>query len=349
MELCDLNLESWILRKWDEETEKKLPYLTGNLPSRMRIGQIWDAMEDITRAVAYIHSNKEIHRDLKPCNSKILRLHTKLMTFLVLYSLQDQVWKIADFGLTTEGTSNLARTTHYSRGTPSYRAPELIRDVKYTNKVDIWAIGCILYELIFKTKAFPGDGAVLLYAHENMSSGHTLPLPFKPDTVPDKAREAFLSKIILRMLNIDANSRPAAQQLYKRFISWGRDESPVSATASQKSTIATSNEEIPSELPSLPSVQAKAQSRPPAESPLVGGEPNESRVDASTSPNSAVPTSVVEATLDPSDVASLGSGGRETQATTSHQSIQNVGFTKSKTTSRESIVSQGISNFSLRN
>ena len=47
---------------------QKLPYLTADLPSRMRIAQVWDIMEDVTRAVAFIHSEQEIHRDLKARN-----------------------------------------------------------------------------------------------------------------------------------------------------------------------------------------------------------------------------------------------------------------------------------------
>jgi len=69
MELCDLNLERWIYRSWDETTAKKLPFLTAELPPRARIGQVWDIMEDITRAVSFIHASHEIHRDLKPSNS----------------------------------------------------------------------------------------------------------------------------------------------------------------------------------------------------------------------------------------------------------------------------------------
>ena len=69
MELCDLNLEQWIFRTWDEATAKKLPsFLTEQLPPRARMGQVWDIMEDVTRAVAFIHGSHEIHRDLKPSN-----------------------------------------------------------------------------------------------------------------------------------------------------------------------------------------------------------------------------------------------------------------------------------------
>ena len=146
---------------------------------------------------------------------------------VVLYSAKDQAWKIADFGLTSEGTSKQAHTTRYALGTPSYRSPELIEDFKYTNKVDIWAIGCILYELIFKKRAFSGDTAVLRYFDKFKLTGTLIVLPFEHDTIPDEARKAFLAKIILEMLDMDDTRRPSAEQLYKKFITWGSNEATI--------------------------------------------------------------------------------------------------------------------------
>ena len=71
---------------------------------------------------------------------------------------------ITDFGLCSEGGSKVARTTVYSRGTASYRAPELLSAKPlYSNRVDIWALGCILYELAFDRKAFHDDWNVREY------------------------------------------------------------------------------------------------------------------------------------------------------------------------------------------
>jgi serine/threonine protein kinase len=68
MELCQLNLNQWIYGKWNDAEKKELPFLTAELPPRMRMGQVWDIMEDITQAVAFIHNAHEVHRDLKPSN-----------------------------------------------------------------------------------------------------------------------------------------------------------------------------------------------------------------------------------------------------------------------------------------
>jgi serine/threonine protein kinase len=220
MELCDLNLERWIYRSWDENAAKKMPFLTTELPSRARVGQVWDIMEDITCAVAFIHSKLEIHRDLKPANSVYLCVNEAHQ--LVLCSLGDQAWKVTDFAFTMEGSSRREHTTLYSRGTRSYRAPELVRldqKSKYTNKVDIWAVGCILYELVLKRRAFADDWEVL----QHVKSGKEYEVIIGPASVPDERRRGFLAKIIKELLNSDPSGRPSAQTLYERFISWGSD------------------------------------------------------------------------------------------------------------------------------
>lgn len=63
--------------------------------------------------------------------------------------------KIVDFGFATdfepkEGIS-------LPLGTLYYKAPELVKREKYNEKVDIWALGCIVVMLLFGKMAFPGD------------------------------------------------------------------------------------------------------------------------------------------------------------------------------------------------
>jgi serine/threonine protein kinase len=81
----------------------------------------------------------------------------------VLFSKKDRAWKLVDFGLTCEVTSKTLQSTEFANGTPGYRAPELLNEEKYTynDKVDIWAMGCILYELVVGKKLFPSDLTVL--------------------------------------------------------------------------------------------------------------------------------------------------------------------------------------------
>ena len=73
---------------------------------------------------------------------------------LMMYSCGSTFWKIGDFGLTSTATSKGQIATKYSRGTCSYRSPELLREGRFNNKADIWALGCIVYELFTANKAF---------------------------------------------------------------------------------------------------------------------------------------------------------------------------------------------------
>src|SRR5271169_5863141 len=76
---------------------------------------------------------------------------------LVLFSVCDQRWKIADFRCTAEGTPKRLMTTTSRRGTSRYQAPEILSDNAYghyNTKTDIWAFGCIVYELCTKQPEF---------------------------------------------------------------------------------------------------------------------------------------------------------------------------------------------------
>ena len=72
-------------------------------------------------------------------------------------------WKIADFGATAEGTSKRLQPTSSRRGTASYRAPEVLEEGGYNAKSDIWAFGCIAYELIAGERAFRSEWDTMQY------------------------------------------------------------------------------------------------------------------------------------------------------------------------------------------
>ena len=77
-----------------------------------------------------IHKNKIIHRDLKPEN--------------IFINEKNEI-KIGDFGISKNIESKIYASTII--GTERYMAPEIIKKEKYNNKVDIYSLGCILYEL----------------------------------------------------------------------------------------------------------------------------------------------------------------------------------------------------------
>lgn len=223
MELCDFNLETYILREWEPSMEVTVPDFTNfeHLKPSHKLAQLLTIMRDIANGVAFIHLLDEIHRDLKPRNGT--RLSTWLLTeFSVLYSHRCNNWKIADYSLTAEGDSNQERVTRQNRGTQGYRAPELVKSSDeihvYTNKVDIWAMGCLFYEVIFLEKAFPTDIAVRKFCK---SRGESLNFPLTAVSLQDifksVASRGFVSRVILDMLRIEPEERTAAREVLEKI------------------------------------------------------------------------------------------------------------------------------------
>jgi male germ cell-associated kinase len=120
-------------------------YMESNLLSLMQNklditeDQIRGIMYQIICGLAHMHKYGYFHRDLKPEN--LLVKENKI--------------KIADFGLAKEVRSVPPFTEYVS--TRWYRAPEcLLRSTHYSSPVDVWALGCIMSELITKKPLFPG-------------------------------------------------------------------------------------------------------------------------------------------------------------------------------------------------
>jgi tetratricopeptide (TPR) repeat protein len=121
------------------------------------------------------------------------------------------LWKIADFGFTSKGASSRAVPSIYARGTSGYRAPELLDNKEFTNKVDIWALGCVLCELVTAEPAFTDDLAV----RSNDTSRVQILVPNLPETP-----SAHLIKLLHEMLQREPQKRPRIKELRRLYESY---------------------------------------------------------------------------------------------------------------------------------
>jgi len=126
----------------------------------------------------YIHGKSILHRDLKTQNIFLTR------TGMV---------KLGDFGIAKVLTSSCGGLARTVTGTPYYMSPELCEDRPYDTKSDVWALGCVLYELTAGVRPFQGRPArELLKAH--LHERPELPSVHNPNVHP------AVESVILGML-----------------------------------------------------------------------------------------------------------------------------------------------------
>jgi serine/threonine-protein kinase len=101
--------------------------------------QALEILFNVCKGLDYAHKQGVVHRDIKPTN---------------LMMDEKGLLKITDFGV-AQLTGRTAQMGVF--GTPSYMAPEILKEEGAGPQADIFAAGCVLYELLTGQKAFPGE------------------------------------------------------------------------------------------------------------------------------------------------------------------------------------------------
>ena len=176
MEYCDKgDLNDFILRKKEENKfiEEEI---------------IWNLFIKITIGLAHIHKMKILHRDLKTMN--------------IFLKDEFQV-KIGDLGVAKILLKNSFAKTLI--GTPYYLSPEICEEKPYNDKSDVWALGCILYELCTYKHPFDAksQGALILKIMRN---------------IPEDINQYYsneLRNLIFLLLEKDSQKRPSCIEILK--------------------------------------------------------------------------------------------------------------------------------------
>jgi len=143
---------------------------------------------DMLDALAHAHSHGTIHRDIKPGNVMIT---------------EEGALKVADFGIARVLHSEARLTTTGSAiGTPSYMSPEQINGSDVDARSDVYAVGCVLVELLTGRPPFTdGNPINLMYWH--VHTPPPVPSSRNPRVPPE------LDELVLAALAKSPADRPA--------------------------------------------------------------------------------------------------------------------------------------------
>ena len=164
-----------------------MPYVEGeslrDRLSREKQLPIADAVRiagEVASALDYAHRQGVIHRDIKPEN---ILLH-------------DGRALVADFGIALAATSAGSRMTEtgMSLGTPHYMSPEQAMGERQLDaRTDVYAVGCVLYEMLAGDPPFTGSTAQAIVA--KVMTERPTALSTVRDTVPEEVEDAVLTSL----------------------------------------------------------------------------------------------------------------------------------------------------------
>lgn len=154
--------------------------------------KILDWFVQICLAMKHIHDRKILHRDIKTQN---------------IFLTQHGIIKLGDFGIAKvlNSTIELAKTCI---GTPYYLSPEICKSKPYSNKSDVWSLGCVLYELC--TFKHPFDGSSMDDLLLRIIRGTYTPVPSTYSTE--------LRNLVTQMLKREPRDRPCVNNILRKQI-----------------------------------------------------------------------------------------------------------------------------------
>jgi serine/threonine-protein kinase len=190
---------------------------------RLSLAEALRVLDQLARGLEAAHSQGVIHRDLKPEN-----------VFLVHLPGEAPAVKLVDFGLLklapdrNDSDLRAERTqSGVAMGTPMYMSPEQMRGPDVDPRTDIYALGCIAYELLLGVPPFPHAKAVPALYAAHLHEAPLLPRSIWPEIPPQ------LDLALFAMLAKDPAYRPTLAQV-RSVVAAVRTPTPSQPTPSQR-------------------------------------------------------------------------------------------------------------------
>uniref|UniRef100_A0A8C4GN30 non-specific serine/threonine protein kinase n=1 Tax=Dicentrarchus labrax TaxID=13489 RepID=A0A8C4GN30_DICLA len=161
----------------------------------------------IASAVSHIHKAGILHRDIKTLN---------------IFLTKTDLIKLGDYGLAKKLDSEFSMA-ETCVGTPYYMSPELCQGSKYNFKSDIWAMGCVVFEVLTLTRTFDATNPLNLCV-KIVQGNWTM-------EVNSDVYSSALIKLVYECLDQDPANRPTADQILDQpIISCNRQLNTVTDT-----------------------------------------------------------------------------------------------------------------------
>jgi len=165
-------------------------YIRGQLGRPLPENKIWKFFIQMCVGLKYIHSKKILHRDIKSMN--------------IFLSKEEDI-RIGDLGV-AKSMAESANFAHTMVGTPYYLSPEMCEEKPYNEKSDIWALGCVLYEMCTQKHPFEANNQAALLL--KILRGKFNPI--------SSGYSADLGELVSLCLCKDYRKRPSAEALLSR-------------------------------------------------------------------------------------------------------------------------------------
>ena len=165
-----------------------------NIKKYFEESEILDYFIQICLALYHMHSKYILHRDLKSQN--IFLTNTGMV-------------KLGDFGISKCLDFTLAKARTII-GTPYYLSPELIQNIPYSYKSDIWSLGVLLYEMTALKMPFDGENLPLLALKIQKGEYEKLSNRWSYD----------LKHLIYSLLNVNPDKRPSIKEILSKVFNF---------------------------------------------------------------------------------------------------------------------------------